>query len=318
LTLTSRQGCTLLFMTTNAISARGLRKRYGATVALDGVDFDVPTGSVFALLGPNGSGKSTTVQVLSTLIRSDEGQVEVAGHDVAASPQQVRAAIGVAGQSCSVDQWLTGRENLRLMSDLHHLDRDDGNRRAHTLLAEFGLDGDADRVVAGYSGGMRRRLDLAMTLLGAPRVLFLDEPTTGLDPRSRRHLWDGVRSLVATGVTVFLTTQYLEEADALADRIALLDHGRLVAQGTAADLKALVPGGHVRVDFDELASLATAAAVLPGASVDEARVSLTVPSDGTVGTLRVLLDAALPDDARIAIVRPDLDDAFLTLTEATR
>jgi ABC-2 type transport system ATP-binding protein len=306
-------------MTTNAISVRGLRKRYGATVALDGVDFDVPAGSVFALLGPNGSGKSTTIHVLSTLIRADEGHVEVAGHDVAVSPQQVRAAIGVTGQRCAVDEWLTGRENLRLMSDLHHLDRDQGDRRAETLLAEFGLDDDADRVVSGYSGGMRRRLDLAMTLLGEPRVLFLDEPTTGLDPRSRRHLWDGVRSLVANGVTVFLTTQYLEEADALADRIALLDHGRLVAQGTATDLKGLVPGGHVRVDFDEVASLASVAAVVAGASVDEENLSLSVPSAGTVGSLRLLLDdAALPDDARIAIVRPDLDDAFLTLTEATR
>jgi ABC-2 type transport system ATP-binding protein len=285
---------------------------------VDGIDFDVPTGSVFALLGPNGSGKSTTVHVLSTLIRADEGHVEVAGHDVAVSPEQVRAAIGVTGQACAVDQWLTGRENLRLIGDLHHLDRDEGRRRGDRLLAEFGLDDAADRVVAGYSGGMRRRLDLAMTLLGEPRVLFLDEPTTGLDPRSRRRLWDGIRALVARGVTVFLTTQYLEEADALADRIALLDHGRLVAEGSAADLKALVPGGHVRLDFDGVASLRAAAAVLRAATVDEEHLSLCVPSTGTVGSLRALLDDVPVADARIAIVRPDLDDAFLRLTEVTR
>jgi ABC-2 type transport system ATP-binding protein len=206
-------------MTSNAISVRGLRKSYGDHVALDDVDFDVPAGSVFALLGPNGSGKSTTVNVLSTLIGADAGRVEVGGHDVSRSPMEVRAAIGVSGQQVALDPWLTGRENLRLMVDLHHLRRRESIERVNRVLVDFGLEEAADRPVMTYSGGMQRRLDLAMTLFGQPRILFLDEPTTGLDPRSRRQLWGDIRGLVTTGVTVFLTTQYLEEADALADRL---------------------------------------------------------------------------------------------------
>jgi ABC-2 type transport system ATP-binding protein len=306
---------------TNAIAARGLRKSYGDHPALDGIDIDVPAGTVFALLGPNGSGKSTTVNILSTLIRADAGHAEVDGHDVATAPARVREAIGVTGQFSAVDELLTGRENLRLMADLHHLPRRAGDERAIALLADFGIAEAADRPAATYSGGMRRRLDLAMTLLGEPRVLFLDEPTTGLDPRSRRELWERVNLLVTTGVTVFLTTQYLEEADALADRIALLDRGRVVAEGTAAELKALVPGGHARLDFRDSGSLATAAAALAqhDAVVDEENLCLRVPSDGTIGVLRELLARAdIADDARIALVQPDLDDVFLSLTEVTR
>ena len=307
-------------MTSNAISVRGLRKSYGDHVALDDVDFDVPAGSVFALLGPNGSGKSTTVNVLSTLIGADAGRVEVGGHDVSRSPMEVRAAIGVSGQQVALDPWLTGRENLRLMVDLHHLRRREGIERVNRVLVDFSLEGAADRPVMTYSGGMQRRLDLAMTLLGQPRILFLDEPTTGLDPRSRRQLWGDIRRLVATGVTVFMTTQYLEEADALADRIALLDKGRLVADGTPAELKALVPGGHVHIAFDDSASLDNAARALASAwcTIDEENLSLQIPGDATVGSLRALNTVQLPEDARVTLVQPDLDDVFLTLTEAAR
>lgn len=307
-------------MTPLAISVRGLRKAYGAQVALDDIDFEVPAGTVFALLGPNGSGKSTTVNILCTLIGADSGRVEIVGHNVASSPAAVRGAIGVTGQSSAIDPWLTGRENLRFVADLHHLPRQAGADRAAALLARFGLDEVADRPAMTYSGGMQRRLDLAMTLLGEPQVLFLDEPTTGLDPRSRRDLWDDIRSLVATGVTVLLTTQYLEEADALADRVALLDRGRVVADGTVAELKARIPGGHLEVEFADRGSFEAAVdALSPAASHDDEGLSVRIPSDGTAGSLRRLLESgAVPDDARITLVRPDLDDVFLTLTDATR
>jgi ABC-2 type transport system ATP-binding protein len=230
------------------ITVRGLRKSYGDHLVLDGVDLDVPAGPTYALLGPNGAGKTTMVQILSTLISADAGELRVAGHDLARDPDAVRAAIGVTGQFSAVDNLLTGRENLILMADLHHLGRVGGRRRAAELLQQFELTDAAVRPAATYSGGMRRRLDLAMTLVGDPRLIFLDEPTTGLDPRSRQTMWEIIRRLVAEGVTVFLTTQYLDEADELADRIALLDRGRLVAEGTADDLKGRVPGGHVTLD----------------------------------------------------------------------
>jgi ABC-2 type transport system ATP-binding protein len=230
------------------ITVRGLRKSYGDHLVLDGVDLDVPAGTTYALLGPNGAGKTTMVQILSTLISADAGELRVAGHDLARDPDAVRAAIGVTGQFSAVDNLLTGRENLILMADLHHLGRVGGRRRAAELLQQFELTDAAVRPAATYSGGMRRRLDLAMTLVGDPRLIFLDEPTTGLDPRSRHTMWEIIRRLVAEGVTVFLTTQYLDEADELADRIALLDRGRLVAEGTADDLKGRVPGGHVTLD----------------------------------------------------------------------
>lgn len=220
-----------------AVDVRGLRKSYGEQTVLDGVDLAVRTGTVTALLGPNGAGKTTTVGILSTLLTADGGTARVAGHDVASAPEAVRASIGVTGQASAVDDLLTGAENLRLMASLHHLGRHEGRARAATLLDRFGLAEAARRPVATWSGGMRRKLDLAMTLVGEPAVVFLDEPTTGLDPRSRRALWDEVRALVAAGTTILLTTQYLEEADHLADRVAVLDGGRIVAEGTPDELK---------------------------------------------------------------------------------
>jgi ABC-2 type transport system ATP-binding protein len=308
-------------MTTSAISVRGLRKSYGDHLVLDGIDLEIPAGSVFALLGPNGSGKTTTVNLLTTLIAPDSGEIAVAGHDLGIDPMAIRAAIGVTGQFSAVDDLLTGTENLRLMADLHHLRRAEGSARIAELVARLDLVDAADRPASTYSGGMRRRLDLAMTLLGRPEVIFLDEPTTGLDPRSRRQVWDDVRALVASGVTVFLTTQYLDEADALADRIALLDGGRVVAEGTASELKALVPGGHIRLDFATPEALDAAALALAGAgaTAEEAGLTLRVPGDPTIGALRTLLaQVDLDADTVIDLVRPDLDDVFFTLTEVTR
>jgi ABC-2 type transport system ATP-binding protein len=232
-----------------AIAAKGLRKSYGDHLVLDGIDLDVPAGTIFALLGPNGAGKTTTVRILTTLIRADAGTATVSGHDLATEPDAVRASIGVTGQFSAVDGLLTGRENLRLMAALHHLDRNVARARIDQLLARFDLVDAADKPASTFSGGLRRRLDIAMTLLGSPRILFLDEPTTGLDPRSRRDVWQIVRDLVAQGTTVFLTTQYLEEADQLADRIAMLDDGRIVAEGSPDELKASVPGS---VDLDDV------------------------------------------------------------------
>lgn len=229
-----------------AIEVAGLRKSYrgkgGDQVVLDGIDLAVPAGTVTALLGPNGAGKTTAVNILSTLISSDGGTARVAGHDVAQDPEAVRRVIGVTGQFSAVDALLTATENLRLMADLHHLGRSEGRRRTTALLERFGLADAARKPVAQLSGGMRRKLDLAMTLVGDPRVVFLDEPTTGLDPRARRDLWDEVRALVSRGVTVLLTTQYLDEADRLADAVAVLDGGRIVAHGTPDELKTLVDG----------------------------------------------------------------------------
>ena len=300
-----------------AISAVGLRKSFGDQVVLDGIDLDVPAGTIFSLLGPNGAGKTTTVHILSTLITADGGQVRVAGHDVASDPDSVRAAIGVTGQFSAVDTLLTGEENLRLMADLHHLERREGRRRAAELLERFDLVEAAGKTAATYSGGMRRRLDLAMTLVGDPRVIFLDEPTAGLDPRGRRDMWQIIRELVADGVTIFLTTQYLEEADELADRIALLDRGTLVAEGTAAELKRHLPGGHIRLQFADPAELDRAALALGETARDDEALTLQVPSDGSPKALRALLDRL--DDAAVevealSVHTPDLDDVFLALT----
>ncbi|MFI2666045.1 ATP-binding cassette domain-containing protein [Micromonospora carbonacea] len=300
-----------------AIAVTGLRKSFGDRVVLDGVDLSVPAGTVFALLGANGAGKTTTVRILSTLLRADAGDVRVAGHDLAREPDAVRAAIGVTGQFSAVDNLLTGEENLLLMADLHHLPRAEGRRLAARLLARFDLTDAARRPASTYSGGMRRRLDLAMTLVGSPRVIFLDEPTTGLDPRSRRTMWQLVRDLVAGGVTIFLTTQYLEEADELADRIAVLHRGRVVAEGTAEELKRRIPGGHVRLRFADEQGLDAARRVLGPVPRDGDALALRVPGDGSLRSLRTLIgrldDRAVQVD-ELSVHTPDLDDVFLALT----
>ncbi|MCX5062131.1 MULTISPECIES: ATP-binding cassette domain-containing protein [unclassified Streptomyces] len=304
--------------TTPAIEATGLTKAYGDKVVLDGIDLRVPRGTVFSLLGPNGAGKTTTVQILSTLIRADGGTARITGHDVAAEPQSVRAAIGVTGQFSAVDNLITGEENMALMADLHHLDRREGRRVTAGLLERFDLVDAATKPASAYSGGMRRRLDLAMTLVGSPEVIFLDEPTTGLDPRSRHAVWQIIRELVDGGVTVFLTTQYLEEADQLADRIAVLSGGRIVAEGTADELKRLVPGGHVRLRFLDPVQLARAAQVLEAGVPDSEALTLQVPGDGSVHTLRALLDHldnASVDVDSLTVHTPDLDDVFFAVTD---
>jgi ABC-2 type transport system ATP-binding protein len=300
---------------TPAIEVAGLTKAYGDTTVLDGVDLTVPEGTVYALLGPNGAGKTTIVNILSTLLTPGDGEIRVAGFDVRREPAGVRAAIGVTGQFSAIDELLTGRENLRLMADLAHLDRATTTDAVHAMLERFELLDAADRRAQTYSGGMKRRLDLAMTLIVRPRLIFLDEPTTGLDPRSRRELWAIVRELVADGVTVLLTTQYLDEADHLADRIGVLDGGRLVAEGTSAELKRQVPGGHVSVQFTDPARLAAAAASYLDATADHDALTLQVPSDGTVAGLRRVLDG-LDDDgvAGLTVETADLDDVFLALT----
>src|SRR6202043_313501 len=277
-------------MRTSAIAVSGMRKAYGDKTVLDGIDLDVPAGTVFSLLGPNGAGKTTTVNVLTTLMKADAGTARVAGHDVATQTKAVRAAIGVTGQFAAVDELLTGQENLQLMADLGRLGSGEAKRVVADLLARFDLTESAGKLASTYSGGMRRKLDLAMTLVGSPQIIFLDEPTTGLDPRSRRTMWDIVRELVGDGVTVFLTTQYLEEADQLADQIAVLDQGHLVAEGTPDELKRQVPGSHVRLRFSDVVALDAAARVLNGSAADDAALTLRVPSDGEVKSLRALLN----------------------------
>src|SRR5437899_5508514 len=304
-------------MTSSVIAVAGLRKAYGDKTVLDGIDLDVRAGTVFSLLGPNGAGKTTTVNVLTTLIKADSGTVRVAGHDIATDADAVRAVIGVTGQFAAVDDLLTGEENLQLMADLHHLRAAEGKRVVASLLERFDLAESAQKMAATYSGGMRRKLDLAMTLVTRPQIIFLDEPTTGLDPRSRRTMWDIARELVADGVTVFLTTQNLEEADQLADRIAVLDQGRLVAQGTPDELKRQVPGTHVRLRFTTVAELDAAARVFTGSIRDDEALVLRVPGDGGTKSLRALLDRL--DEYSVSaeefsVHTPDLDDVFLALT----
>ncbi|EFL18814.1 daunorubicin resistance protein DrrA family ABC transporter ATP-binding protein [Streptomyces sp. C] len=299
-----------------AVRAVGLRKSYGDKTVLDGVDLHIPAGCVFALLGPNGAGKTTAVKILSTLVTADGGQAQVAGHDVASAPDGVRAAIGVTGQFSAVDGLITGEENMLLMADLHHLPKPEGRRVAAGLLERFDLTAAAKKPASTYSGGMKRRLDIAMTLVGGPRIIFLDEPTTGLDPRSRHAMWQIIRELVAGGVTVLLTTQYLEEADELADRVAVLNGGRIVAEGTPEELKRLVPGGHVRLRFSDPAAYRTAAA-LDGAARDDEALSLRIPSDGSQRELRSVLDwldAVGVEADELTVHTPDLDDVFFALT----
>ncbi|MFD9942762.1 ATP-binding cassette domain-containing protein [Nonomuraea sp. NPDC059023] len=306
-------------MTSSAITVSGLRKSYGSHRVLDGIDLTIPQGSIFSLLGPNGAGKTTTVQILSTLIKADAGQVTVAGNDLAKQPDAVRAAIGVTGQFSAVDGLLTGEENLLLMADLHLLGRSKGRKTARELLERFDLTGAARKRATTYSGGMRRRLDLAMTLVGNPSVIFLDEPTTGLDPRSRRSMWAIVRELVDGGVTIFLTTQYLEEADQLADRIAMLNGGRIVAEGSAEELKRLVPGGHISLKFADSASYELALRGVGPISRNDEALTLLVPNSGGTTTLRGLIDWLDGNAIKVeelSVHTPDLDDVFLALTES--
>jgi ABC-2 type transport system ATP-binding protein len=306
-------------MRNSAIAVSGLQKAFGDKIVLDGIDLDVGSGTVFSLLGPNGAGKTTTVNVLTTLMKADAGTVRVAGHDVATETKAVRSAIGVTGQFAAVDELLTGQENLQLMADLKHLGSAEARPLITDLLKRFDLAESAQKLVATYSGGMRRKLDLAMTLVGNPRIIFLDEPTTGLDPRSRRTMWEIIRELVADGVTIFLTTQYLDEADQLADRIAVLDQGRLVAQGTPGELKRQVPGSHVRLRFADVAELEAAARILTGSARDEG-LTLQVPSDGGAESLWALLNELHQQSIKVeefSVHTPDLDDVFLALTGRT-
>ena len=302
----------------SAIAANGLRKSYGDKLVLDGIDLAVPEGTIFSLLGPNGAGKTTAVKILSTLITPDaSGEIRVGGHDLAADPQAIRSAIGVTGQFSAVDGLITGEENMLLMADLHHLSKAEGRRVTAELLERFDLVEAAKKPASTYSGGMKRRLDIAMTLVGDPRIIFLDEPTTGLDPRSRHNMWQIIRELVTGGVTVFLTTQYLEEADELADRIAVLNDGRIAAQGTAEELKRLIPGGHVRLRFTDPAAYRSAATALREVTRDDDALALQIPSGGTQRELRAVLDqldAAGIEADELTVHTPDLDDVFFALT----
>jgi ABC-2 type transport system ATP-binding protein len=307
-----------------AIEAEGLvkvyRSRKNEVRALDGVDLEVPEGTVLGLLGPNGAGKTTTVRILATLLRADGGRATVAGFDVARESQQVRRAIGLSGQYAAVDENLTGRENLWLFGRLYQLPSPEARRRADELLGRFDLEDAADRVTKTYSGGMRRRLDLAAALIGHPRLLFLDEPTTGLDPRSRLAMWDVIRSQVREGNTLLLTTQYLEEADALADEIVVVDHGRVIARGTADELKTQVGGERIEIVVRDRDRLGDAAGLLSpngSASTDEHTKRITMAADGgaqqLVDVVRSLGDAGIVLDD-VALRRPTLDDVFLALT----
>ena len=297
------------------IEITALRKSYKGTVVLDGIDLSVAAGTVTALLGPNGAGKTTTVHILSTLVRPDGGSAIVNGADVAKDPDAVRASIGLTGQFSAVDKLLTGEENLLLMARLRHLGARRSKARVGELLEQFDLVEAARKPLSTYSGGMQRRLDLAMTLVARPSVIFLDEPTTGLDPRSRRVMWDIVRGLVAEGTTVLLTTQYLDEADELADRVAVLDGGRIVAEGTPTELKRLVPGGHIELRFATLPTAESARKLVSSSTLDD--LTLTVPSDGGVSTLRSVLDrldAAGIEVDDLSLHTPNLDDVFFALT----
>ena len=300
------------------IDVRGLTKSYGSHAVLQGVDLTVRRGEIYALLGPNGAGKTTAVNILTTLVRPDAGTASIAGHDVVRQAARVREVIALTGQYASVDGFQTGEENLAMMATLAHLPRAAVATRTAALLERFDLTGAARRRVETYSGGMRRRLDLAISLVADPQVLVLDEPTTGLDPQSRTELWDVVRELAADGITVLLTTQYLEEADRLADTIAVLDDGRIVARGTASELKALVPGQHVRVDVEDTRALAAVQDLgLEISGVNQKDLAAMIPTTDPLRTVRDVLARA---DERgipvtgVSVVKPSLDDVFLALT----
>ncbi|MFJ9345931.1 ATP-binding cassette domain-containing protein [Streptomyces sp. NPDC101237] len=308
-----------------AIYAEGLVKTFGDVRALDGVDLDVPEGTVLGLLGPNGAGKTTTVRCLTTLLRPDSGRAVVAGLDVARQPDAVRRSIGLSGQFAAVDEYLTGRENLQMVGRLYQMGAKQAKARAVELLEQFHLTDAADRPTKTYSGGMRRRLDLAAALVVSPPVMFMDEPTTGLDPRNRQQLWEVIKQLVSGGTTLLLTTQYLEEADHLAHDIAVVDHGRVIAQGTSDQLKARTGGERVEVVVHERAHIPTAGEVLRGfgkgeTTVEEHTRKLTVP---VTGGAKLLAEVIRELDSRgieiddIALRRPTLDDVFLSLTGHT-
>ncbi|WP_223199263.1 ATP-binding cassette domain-containing protein [Solihabitans fulvus] len=305
-----------------AIQAEGLRKRYGDHEALRGVDITVPAGEVLGVLGPNGAGKTTTVRILATLLEADSGRASVAGFDVTKQPRQVRGRIGLTGQYAAVDERLTGRENLRLIGTLYRLGRKAAKARADALLERFELTEAADRPVKTYSGGMRRRLDLAASLIGEPAVLFLDEPTTGLDLTSRLALWEMIREQVGNGVTVLLTTQYLEEADQLADRIAVIDGGQVIADGTPDELKGKVGGERLQVTVGSRAQLPEVVRVLAGVSagsptVDEAACGVSIPLlDGisAIAGAASALESLGVEVTDFGVSRPSLDDVFLALT----
>lgn len=305
-----------------AIRARGIVKRYGTVTALDGVDLEVPTGTVLGLLGPNGAGKTTMVRILTTLLRPDEGEATVADLDVLRDPRSVRRRIGLSGQYAAVDEYLTGYENLEMIGRLYHLGVQTSRERARELLARFRLEDAADRPTRTYSGGMRRRLDLAGALVANPPVLFLDEPTTGLDPRGRTEMWDVIRDLVGQGTTLLLTTQYLEEADLLADDIVVIDRGRIIAHGTSDELKRQVGGERLQVTVSDATRLGTAQDLLAPLGVgsvtvdaDRRSLALTVSGGASVLTdaLRLLDNAQIRIDD-VGLHRPTLDDVFLTLT----
>ncbi|WP_055418639.1 ATP-binding cassette domain-containing protein [Streptomyces pactum] len=310
-------------MTDAAITVEGARKKYGSKDALDGLDLTVTRGTVHGVLGPNGAGKTTLVRVLSTLLRPDAGRIEVAGHDVVTDAYAVRLRIGLLGQHAALDEELGGRQNLEMFGRLHHLGARRARARADELLARFDLTDTGRKPVSAYSGGMRRRLDLAASLITEPEVLFLDEPTTGLDPRGRAEVWDSVRSLVGGGTTVLLTTQYLEEADQLADRISVVDAGRVVADGTADELKAATGGDRVDVVLRDAGQLTAAAALLPltGVRVDPDRRLLSAPVTDRMaalsGVVRALEEAGLEAED-VAVRRPTLDEVFLHLTDRTK
>jgi ABC-2 type transport system ATP-binding protein len=305
--------------TTFAIDAQGIKKSFGKLKVLDGVNVQVERGTIVALLGPNGAGKTTTVRILSTLLEPDAGTVNIEGYDIKKQPNEVRSVIGLTGQYAAVDEYLTGRENLHMMGRLYHLSTADARRRAEELLKQFDLVDAADRVAKTYSGGMRRRLDLAVSLIAAPPVVFLDEPTTGLDPRSRLAMWEIIKQLIENGSTILLTTQYLEEADQLADRIMVIDGGKVIAEGTADELKNQVGNERIEFTLKADADYQKALKVIDGTGVqsDAKRRTISVAHEGGVKALRVLLERLERGGVTVdglSLHKPTLDDVFLHLT----